>query len=119
MTQFDFPFHFDGRGRTASADLSDHCRDLIEQLLMTEPGERVNRPDFGCGLRQLVFAPNSPELAAALQFSIGAAFQRWLGDVIEVRALEVSAADSKLTIDLTYLIRSSGEERQAQFVRAT
>ena len=61
----DFPFHFDGSGRTASTDDDDHIRDMIEQLLFTSPGERVNRPDFGSGLLQLVFAPNSPELASA------------------------------------------------------
>ena len=80
----DFPFHFDGRGRTAATDDDDHIRDMIEQLLFTSPGERVNRPDFGSGLLQLVFAPNSPELAAALQFTMQAALQRWLGDLIDV-----------------------------------
>ena len=68
----DFPFHFDGRGRTAATDDDDHIRDMIEQLLFTNPGERVNRPDFGSGLLQLIFAPNSPELAAALQFTLQA-----------------------------------------------
>ena len=60
----DFPFHFDSRGHTASTDENDHVRDMIEQLIFTSPGERVNRPDFGSGLLQLIFAPNSPELAA-------------------------------------------------------
>ena len=68
----DYPFHFDGRGRTAVADFEDHIRDMIEQFLFTYPGERVNRPDFGSGLLQMVFAPNSPELAAALQLTIQA-----------------------------------------------
>ena len=68
----DFPFHFDGRGRTATAGDDDHICDMIEQLLFTSPGERVNRPDFGSGVLQMVFAPNSPELAAALQFTIQA-----------------------------------------------
>jgi phage baseplate assembly protein W len=115
--QIDYPFHFDSRGRTASTSEADHIRDMIEQLLMTEPGERVNRPDFGCGLRQLVFAPNSPELAAALQFAIGGALERWLSDVIEVRFLEVTAVASTLTIDLKYAIRRTGEEQVEQFVR--
>ena len=56
----DFPFHFDARGRTATPPTTDHIRDMIEQLLFTAPGERVNRPDFGSGLLQMVFAPNSP-----------------------------------------------------------
>ena len=64
----DSPFHFDNRGRTATTDDNDHIRDMIEQLIFTNPGERVNHPDFGSGLLQLIFAPNSPELAATLQF---------------------------------------------------
>ena len=116
--RIDYVFHFDGRGRTARTDHADHVRDMIEQLLMTETGERVNRPDFGCSLRQLVFGPNSPELASALQFTIGAALSRWLGDVIEVRGLEVSALDAALTIDLRYALRDTGEEQTARFVRS-
>ena len=101
----DFPFHFDGRGRTAAIDDDGHIRDMIEQLLFTHPGERVNRPDFGSGLMQLVFAPNSPELAAALQFTLQAALQRYLGDVIELQGLDVAAADSRLDIEVRYLVR--------------
>jgi uncharacterized protein len=115
--QFDYPYSFDSRGRTASCDEANHIRDMIEQVLLTEPGERVNRPDFGCGLRQLVFAPNSPELASALEFTIGANLQRWLSDVVEVRSLSVSAQDSTLTVELSYAIRKTGEERQDTFVR--
>lgn len=113
----DFPFHFDARGRTAATDEDDHVRDMLEQLLFTNPGERVNRPEFGTGLQQLVFAPNSPELAAALQFTLQAAIDRWLGDVVEIRALTVEAYDSRLTIDLTYVIRRTGETRQETFTR--
>jgi hypothetical protein len=111
----DFPLHFDDRGRTASTDDDDHARDMIEQLLFTSPGERVNRPDFGSGLMQMVFAPNSPELAAALQFTMQAALDRWLGDVIEVRALEVVSEDARLTVDLTYTVRRSGATRRETF----
>ncbi len=117
ITQFDYPFHFDNRFRTASTSESDHVRDMIEQLLLTDPGERVNRPEFGSGLRQLVFAPNSPELAAALQFTVRASLQQWLGDVVEIQSLEVSAVDSALTVDLKYTIRGTNEERTEQFVR--
>jgi phage baseplate assembly protein W len=113
----DYPFHFDGRGRTAATGDDDHIRDMIEQLLLTNPGERVNRPDFGSGLLQMVFAPNSPELAAALQFTMQAALQRWLGDLIEVRALEVTSQDSTLSVDLRYLVRRTNQEQTAQFTR--
>jgi uncharacterized protein len=106
----DYPFHFDNRGRTATTSYNDHIRDMIEQLLFTNPGERVNRSDFGSGLYQLLFAPNSPELAATLQFTMQAALQQWLGDVIEVEELEVSSVDSRLQIILKYLVKRTGEQ---------
>jgi Bacteriophage baseplate protein W len=111
----DFPLHFDERGRTARTDDADHLRDMIEQLLFTRPGERVNRPDFGCGLLQMVFAPSSPEIAGALQLTIQAALDRWLGDVVEVRELSVEAVDAKLTVDITYASRRTGEEQTRSF----
>jgi uncharacterized protein len=107
----DYPFRFDTRGRTASTDDDDHIRDMIEQLLLTNPGERVNRPDFGSGLLDLVFSPNSEELAAALQFSMQAAIQQWLGDLIQVELLEVRSEDATLRVELQYVVRRTGEVR--------
>jgi phage baseplate assembly protein W len=107
----DFPFHFDNRGRTAATGDDDHIRDMIEQLIFTNSGERVNRPDFGSGLLQLVFAPNSPELAATLQFSLQAALQRWLGDLIELQELEVTSEDASLRVVVQYVVRGTGEPR--------
>src|SRR5207245_6736297 len=113
----DFPLHFDGRGRTATADESKHVRGMIEQLLFTNPGERVNHPDFGSGLLQLIFAPNSPELAATVQFTLQAALQHWLGDVIDVQSLDVQAVDSALTVDLKYVIRLTNQQQTATLTR--
>ena len=113
----DFPYRYDSRGRTAATDRDDHVRDMIEQLIFTNPGERVNRPDFGSGLLQLVFASNSPELAATVQFTLQAALQRWLGDVVEVRDLNVTSVESTLTVDLKYTLRDSDDERSATFTR--
>ena len=101
----DYPFHFDSRGRTATTSDDDHIRDMIEQFLFTNAGERVNRPDFGSGLLQMIFAPNSPELAAAVQFTVQGGLQRWLGDVIEVRAVEVTSVESTLRVEVKYLVR--------------
>src|SRR3989442_12981561 len=115
MMNIDFPFHFDGRGRTAVADDTKHVRDLIEQVLFTSPGERVNRPTFGSGLMQLVFAPNSDALAAATQLTVQAALQHWLGDRIELRAVEVTTVDSTLSVTVRYVSRRTGEEKVAQF----
>jgi phage baseplate assembly protein W len=113
----DHPLHFDGRGRTADTDADDHVRDLIEQVLFTVPGERVNRPTFGTGLLQLVFAPNSDALAAAAQFSIQGALQQWLGDVIEVQGVEVTGEEEELHISVRYLVRRTQQARTADFTR--
>lgn len=113
----DFPLHFDNRGRSATTVDDDHIRDMIEQLLFTNPGERVNRPDFGSGLLQLVFAPNSPELAATLQFTMQAALQQWLSDLIDVQALDVTSEDAMLRVTLQYAVKRSGEQRTDTFER--
>jgi phage baseplate assembly protein W len=113
----DFPFHFDSRGHTAVTGDDDHICDMIEQFLFTNPGERVNRPDFGSGLLHMIFAPNSPELAAALQFTIQAGLQRWLGDLIEVQALEVISEEATLRILIQYIVRRTNERQTAQFTR--
>ncbi len=114
----DFPFHFDQRGRTAATGGDDHIRDMIEQLLFTNLGERVNRPDFGSGLLQMVFAPNSPEIAAALQFTMQAALQRYLGDLIDLQNLQVTADDSTLSVVVRYVVRRTQESSTATFVRS-
>lgn len=114
----DFPFHFDSRSRTATTGDDDHIHDMIEQCIFTNPGERVNRPDFGSGVLQLVFAPNSPELAAALQFTVQAGLQRWLGDLIEVQTLEVTSVESTLRVVIQYVVRRTGERRSEAFERS-
>ena len=113
----DFPFHFDNRGRTATTDDDDHIRDMIEEFLFTNPGERVNRPDFGCGLLQLVFAPNSPELAAAMQFTVSAALQQWLGDLVQIQDVRVEADDGTLNVSVSYVVARTQQQRVAQFTR--
>jgi uncharacterized protein len=111
----DFPLKFDHRGRTAITDQNDHVRDLIEQVLFTSPGERVNRLDFGSGVMQLVFAPNSDILAAATQVTVQGALQQWLGDLIVVEAVTVDNEDALLQITVQYLIRRSQQRQMAQF----
>lgn len=113
-----FPFAVDGRGRTAGRDYPAHVRDMIELLLFTAPGERVMRPDFGCGLLDLTFEPNSPELAATLQISIQAQLQRWLGDVITAVALDVTSEDDMLRITVSYVARATGAQATEIFMGA-
>jgi uncharacterized protein len=116
MMQIDYPFHFDGRGYTADTTNDEHIRDMIEQVLFTSPGERVNRPTFGCGVLQLVFAPNSDALAAATQMMVQGALQQWLGDLIQVVAVDVESEDATLHIVVRYTIRRSQQQQVARFV---
>jgi len=114
MSNIDYPYHFDGRGRTALTDDPNYIRDLIEQVLLTAPGERVMRPGFGSGVMQLVFAAASPEVAATAQFLIQGALQQWLSDVITVEAVEVEAHDGALLITVQYVERLSQQRGVAE-----
>ncbi len=112
----DHPFDFDGQGRTATTGLEDHVRDMIFQVLFTNPGERVNRPDFGCGLLQMVFLPNSTALATATQFLVHGALQRWLADVIQVNSVQITSDNEKLVAEISYTLIETGQRTRAQFV---
>lgn len=112
-----FPFQFDTKGRAATCDDDQHVRDLIEQLLFTLPGERVNRPSFGSGLLQLVFAPNGDVLAAAVQLSVQGLLQQHLSGLVVVEAVDVTAQESTLTVTVRYVLRRTQQRRVAQFTR--
>lgn len=114
----DYPFHISLQGRTATTDPHDHIRDLIEQVLFTSPGERVNRPDFGSGLLQLLFAGNSDELATATQFMVQGALQQWLGELIQVEGVAVMSEDATLRVTVRYLVLRTQERRTEQFTRS-
>jgi uncharacterized protein len=118
MMNIDYPYRFDNRGRTAEAQDDDHIRDLMEQVLFTMPGERVNRPTFGSGLMQLVFAPNSDALAAATQLSVQSSLQQWLGSLVQLEAVNVENEDATLRVTVQYVVRRSQERRVQQFTRA-
>ncbi|MBV9158005.1 MAG: GPW/gp25 family protein [Acidobacteriaceae bacterium] len=111
----NFPYQFDGRGRTADP-LADYIRQMVEQVLFTSPGERVNLPDFGSGLLQLPFAPNSVELAAATQFSVQGALQKWLSNYVKVQSVVASADDAVLTVTVTYTPLSTDVTEVQTFV---
>jgi len=115
-TFLDYPFHIDNRGLTATRTEDDHIRDMIHQVLFTNPGERVNQPDFGCGLLSLVFMPNSDVLATATQFTVQGALQRWLIDVIQVEQVQVNSIEERLEITVAYTKRSNGERRQEKYI---
>lgn len=96
---------------------AEHIRQMIEQVLFTSPGERVNRPEFGTGLMSLVFAPNSPELATATEFMVQGALQQWLGEVVQVEAVTVRSEESTLRVLVRYRVRRTQEEQVARFTR--
>ena len=115
MSHVDFPYRFDGRGRTAVTEAVDHIRDLIEQVLFTSPGERVMRPDFGSGLLALVFEPNSTALAATTQMLVQGALQQHLGHLVAVQAVEVDAVEGTFSVTVRYAIISDGTVRIDSF----
>jgi phage baseplate assembly protein W len=114
--RIDFPYRLDAGGRTATTSEDDHVRDLVMQVLFTEPGERVNRPDFGCGLKTLVFAPSSDVLATTTQVLVKAALQRWLEDEVEVEDVVVEPIEERLVVTVAYRLRTTGERRLEPFV---
>jgi phage baseplate assembly protein W len=115
MAHLAFPYRLDASGATATAVGSEHVSQMLEQLLFTAPGERVNHPDFGCGLLDLVFEPSSDALGAALTAVIGAAVQQWLGDVIELGRVDVEASEATLSITVSYVVRADGRPETARF----
>ena len=108
----DYPYRVGENGHTAGTEPAGHVRDMLEQLLFTRPGERVNRPEFGCGLLDLVFEPASSELAAVVQATTQAAVQRWLGDVLTAEAVEATSEDSTLRVRIAYRLVATGELRE-------
>ena len=117
--QIDYPFHADERRRTAGTSEEDHVRDLIEQVLFTNPGERVNRPDFGAGLDQLVFGPNSPEMGTTVQALAQGALQQWLADRLRVESVTVTAEEGTLTVTVQYSLLRNLDRRVAVFSRGS
>jgi len=113
----NYPFKFDSRGRTALASDEEHIRQLIEQVLLTAQGERVNRPTFGSGINQLLFAPNSDELAAATQLLVQGALQQWLGNLIQVESVNIKNEESSLHILIQYRIKRNQMRQVAEFFK--
>lgn len=109
------PFRIDVAGRAATEDDDAHLRSMIRAVLFTNPGERVNLPEFGAGLRRLVFEPNSEVVAAATQFLVHGSLQRWLGDLIEIRDVRVTSDEERLHVDIAYVRRLDGRLVRARF----
>ena len=112
-----FPFQVDHKGRTGLSADDEHIKEMIQQVLFTSPGERVNRPTFGSGLMQLVFQPNSPELAATTQFLVQGALQQWLGDLIKFTGVQVESVESTVTVTVQYVVLATQQRMSAEFTR--
>jgi phage baseplate assembly protein W len=119
VTEIAFPFHVGDRGRTAYASEADHVRQLVEQLVFTAPGERVMRPTLGSGLMRLVHEPARGELAAATQMLVQGALQQWLGDVVEVQAVDVISEESLVQVTVRYRVSRTEELRTDVFRQGT
>ena len=104
-TGIGFPFGINELGQVASLSSDDNIRARILQVLLTSPGERVMRPEFGCGLRDLVFDPNNDVLAATTEFTSAKALQQWLADEIIVQSVDVTNEDGRLEVEVTYTRR--------------
>src|SRR3954453_10045803 len=115
--QIDYPFDFDSRGRTADTTDEEHIRDMIEQVLFTTPGERVNRPTFGSGILGLVFEPNSEALAAAVEHTVHGALQQSLADLILVEGVDVTNDEGTIEVTVSYADRRKQEHRVATVTR--
>jgi phage baseplate assembly protein W len=113
----DFPYRIDARGRTADVDDDRHVRDLIEQVLFTSPGERVNRPTFGSGILGLVFEPNAEALAAATEHTLHGALQQWLADLIVVERVDVAGDEGTIEVSVSYTDRRTQERRVVSVAR--
>jgi len=115
VTEIAFPLRVGPRGRTETSDEARHVEELIEQVLFTAPGERVNRPTFGSGLSELVFAPGGEGVAEATQMLVQGALQQWLGDRVVINALEAESEEATLRVSVRYTLRGRGEPRTARF----
>ncbi len=118
MTNVHYPYRVDGHGGTSGADPALHIRHLIEQVLFTRPGSRLNHPDFGCGLDDLVFAEYGEALRTTVELTVQGALQRWLGDRLAARSVEVESLDEKLRITVRYALPDDPSEQEAIFERS-
>lgn len=110
-----YPYQFTALGRTAESEEDLHIKDMIFQLLFTNPGERVNRPNFGCGLLQAVFEPNSNEMAATTQYLVQGALNQWLSHLIQVNEVSINAVDSSLEVLVNYTLLRNKENQTVVF----
>lgn len=113
FTSIKHPFAVDlSRGRLAEEEnYAEHIEQMMFQILFTSPGERIDRPDFGCGVKRLVFAPNSEVSASLAQITIFQALTKWLGTAITINDVKALAIEERLEIKIAYTLKTKGERR--------
>ena len=109
---YGYPFRIGASGQGGQAAYAAHVEQMIRQVLLTAPGERIDMPSFGCGVRKLVFAPHDRNLDATAQMLVGQALGRWLAREIEVKSVRVLTAqetlgDAQLVLVIEYLLRET------------
>jgi phage baseplate assembly protein W len=113
-TAFGFPFSIDGLGQVDTMTGDENIRAKIIQVLLTTPGERINLPEFGCGLRDLIFDPNNEILSATTEFNVNQALQRWMGDEIVVEGVDISSEEDALLVEVSYIRRDRLERNKVK-----
>jgi uncharacterized protein len=111
LKSFKYPIAIDRSLGTMAEenDFAAHVRQMILQVLFTSPGERINRPDFGCGIKRMVFAPNSDVTASLAQITIAQALNAWMGTLINFGRVKVEAIEEKLMIHISYSLKAMSE----------
>ena len=115
---YQYPFRIDAAsGQAARTPYDQHVAQMIRQILLTSPGERANLPDFGCGVRRMLFAPNTDALAATTEILVRDSLTRWLSDQITVEAVSVSRPDDapeRLDINIEYTLLETLSRQQTE-----
>lgn len=117
MSFVSFPFQVDPSRNVAQSDDPDHVCQLIEELLLVSPGERVNRPDFGCPLIERVFGPETMEVAATTQTMVQTSLRQWLGGLIQVLGVDVAYQGEEMIVTVSYMDKASRKPQQVRVVR--
>jgi len=120
-TDYGYPFAIDPvSGQALQAPYPTHVDQMIRQILLTTPGERTDLPEFGCGLRQLLFAPNSDALQATTQVLVQRSLNQWLGNQINLQSVTVTPGPggdySQLLVQVNYVLLETQTQQQTQFV---
>jgi len=118
-TDYAYPFVIDPvSGQAGQAPYATHVDQMIRQILLTTPGERADLPQFGCGLRQLLFAPNSDALQATTQLLIQRSLNLWLGNQITLQGVTVGPGPggdySQIVVQIAYVLLETQTVQQTQ-----